>query len=1135
MKKTILAISTLLFTLCTIHTTIGQINRTLETKVVDILAQLPTEDYAHSDKLMEEIIGLKEAGILRFCDMLVPIGTGDDTKARFAINSLAIYSGGKNSIIEDNIVENSLLKAIESASNEEVKTFLIDRLQYCGSDSSVPVLRNYLNDDNLFTPTLATLSAIGTPIAQAVIFNAAKTALDDKKAALIEVLGKLTYQPATGLLEELSISGSMLMQQKSLMALAEIANPQSYSTLSEAVKRVHFRSDKTHAVLAYIHFGNRLGEEGHTTLSTVIGNELLKNCTSQSQLHYRAAAINLLGENEGNDFTKRLLKEIKNPDFRYRGAVLTAASKNLTSPNVKKWVKAFKKASVEAKPQIIGMLGNSNEDVVFDNCILPALKDTNINIRIAGIKALSFQEKAKAFPELMRSLQFAVHEEEFLAIKETLLRVCDAKDSNAIANKIDAVNDKAKAVLVQVLAARNATSQFDRVLPLVNSSSENLRGTVYSALTSLATSEKLSKIIDLFNTTQNETHIAHIQQAIIYVLDNSTAANSNTVYEAFRIIKEKDKLLPVLPALSTEKALSLITTSLNSGNMKEKLAALNGLANWRNNDAITFLFQQATIIDTNELRTKAFNYYLSQVLKSTYPDDQKLLLIRKLMPYSRSIEEKEKVIKSVGRIKTFLSLVFVADYLNTEGLIASASNTIIKIALPTPGKANGLSGELVREIVSRSINNLTGPDSQYIKIDVKEFLDNMPKVKGFVSIFNGKDFTGWEGLVENPIARGKMSKAAMEKAQKKANEQMMKDWFVKDGVIGFKGEGYNNICTVKDYGNFEMIVDWKITNGGDSGIYLRGTPQVQIWDIARTDHSDTKFGSGGLFNNQKNERIPLEVADNPIDDWNTFRIKMVGERVTVHLNGVLVTDNVVLENYWDRNMVIFPKEAIELQAHGEDLGFRNIYVREIPSGEELLSDEEKSTGFKSLFNGKDLNHWIGNKTDYLVENNEILVRPKQGGHGNLYTVDEYSDFIFRFEFKLTPGANNGLGIHAPLEGDAAYEGKELQILDNTAAIYADLEPYQFHGSVYGIISPKKGYLKPVGEWNSQEVIVKGDDIKITLNGSVIVDGNMAEASKNGTLDGLDHPGLKRNKGHIGFLGHGSELQFRNIRIKDLSK
>jgi len=331
-----------------------------------------------------------------------------------------------------------------------------------------------------------------------------------------------------------------------------------------------------------------------------------------------------------------------------------------------------------------------------------------------------------------------------------------------------------------------------------------------------------------------------------------------------------------------------------------------------------------------------------------------------------------------------------------------------------------------------------------------------------------------------------------------------------------------------------MIVDWKITNGGDSGIYLRGTPQVQIWDIARTNVG-AQVGSGGLYNNQKNERIPLVVADNPVNEWNTFRIKMIGERVTVYLNGVLVTNNIALENYWDRKLPIFVKEAIELQAHGEDLGFRNVYIREINSRDDLLSNEERKAGFKSLFNGRDLDHWIGNKTDYIVENNEIAVRPKQGGHGNLYTAEEYSDFNFRFEFKLTPGANNGLGIHTPLKGDAAYVGKELQILDNTAAIYANLKPYQYHGSVYGVIPAKRGHLNPVGQWNSEEVIVKGDAIKIILNGTVIVDGNLKEASKNGTLDGKEHSGLNRNNGHIGFLGHGSELQFRNIRIKKLSK
>ncbi len=196
-------------------------------------------------------------------------------------------------------------------------------------------------------------------------------------------------------------------------------------------------------------------------------------------------------------------------------------------------------------------------------------------------------------------------------------------------------------------------------------------------------------------------------------------------------------------------------------------------------------------------------------------------------------------------------------------------------------------------------------------------------------------------------------------------------------------------------------------------------------------------------------------------------------------------------------------------------------------------------GFTTLFNGENLDGWVGNTQSYQAVDGMIVVNPDvegaEGSGGNLYTEKEYSDFIFRFEFQLPPDGNNGLGIHAPLEGDAAYVGKEIQILDNSAEMYANLEPYQYHGSVYGIIPAKRGYLKPVGEWNEEEVIVEGSKIKVILNGTTIVDGDFLEASKNGTMDGKDHPGLKRTKGHIGFLGHGYVVKFRNIRIKDLSE
>jgi hypothetical protein len=437
----------------------------------------------------------------------------------------------------------------------------------------------------------------------------------------------------------------------------------------------------------------------------------------------------------------------------------------------------------------------------------------------------------------------------------------------------------------------------------------------------------------------------------------------------------------------------------------------------------------------------------------------------------------------------------------------------------------------VEKILNKVYDVLKGAESEYEKENILSYNNETRTESGFVSMFNGKDLTGWQGLVENPISRAKMSKHELAAKQKIADEKVLENWSVKDGSIWFNGKG-NNLCSVRDYSDFELIVDWRITKKGDSGIYLRGTPQVQIWDTSRVEVG-AQVGSGGLYNNAKHMSKPLKVADNPIGDWNTFRITMIGEQVSVYLNGELMVDNVIMENYWDRNIPIFESGAIELQAHGSDLAFRNIYVKEIIVPKYEISQEEKDEGFTVLFNGKDLNGWVGNKTDYVVEDGNIAIYPKRGGKGNLYTEKEYDDFNYRFDFQLTPGANNGLGIRAPLEGDAAYVGMELQILDNTASIYANLEQYQYHGSVYGVIPSKRGFLKPIGEWNSQEVIANGSKIKIILNGTVIVDGDIKEASKNGTIDHKDHPGLLREKGHIGFLGHGSTLKFRNIRIKEL--
>lgn len=189
-------------------------------------------------------------------------------------------------------------------------------------------------------------------------------------------------------------------------------------------------------------------------------------------------------------------------------------------------------------------------------------------------------------------------------------------------------------------------------------------------------------------------------------------------------------------------------------------------------------------------------------------------------------------------------------------------------------------------------------------------------------------------------------------------------------------------------------------------------------------------------------------------------------------------------------------------------------------------------GFVALFDGKTLNGWtLVSKTGsgYITKENMIIC-PKDGG-GNLYTEKEYSNFIFRFEFRLEPGSNNGVGIRAPLEGDAAYAGMEIQILDNEHPKWKDLRAAQYHGSVYDVFPAKRGFLRKPGQWNREEIRAEGRRITVKLNGTVILDADLDSAKDPEVLK--KHPGLARASGHIGFLGHHEYVELRNIRIKEL--
>jgi len=382
-------------------------------------------------------------------------------------------------------------------------------------------------------------------------------------------------------------------------------------------------------------------------------------------------------------------------------------------------------------------------------------------------------------------------------------------------------------------------------------------------------------------------------------------------------------------------------------------------------------------------------------------------------------------------------------------------------------------------------------------------------------------------------------------------EDIRQHWRVENGELINDGTGLY-LTTDRFYSDFELLVSYKMVPGSDSGIYLRGTPQVSIWDA--TD--ETKFkhgadkGSGGLWNNPPGTpgKDPLVFADRPIGQWDEMRVVMTGERVSVWLNGKLVVDHARLYNYYDRakpeaERLPLPKVGpIQLQTHGREMRFRNVYLREIGADESnkiLASRNDK--GFQSVFNGKDLSGWAGETENYTVEDGAIMCKPEKGG--TIFTDGEYGDFAVRLEFQLPPGGNNGLAVRYPGEGHGTWDSFcELQVLDDGHPKYNDpdypkfynLNPRQAHGSVYARIPAHRGYLRPTGEWNFQESTIDGSTVKVELNGYVILEADVAKADPSTFMYPIEKfPGRDNVKGHFGFNGHNDPVQIRAIRIKEL--
>lgn len=1096
--------------------------RTAKTIVADVMAQMPSQSIEKLNIQMHDLAGKADETVAILTDMLYAPGKGDNTKMEFALGGLTTYISTPGHEQERKDVINAYIRALDKTNEREIKAFIIRQLQIAGGNESIDVLKKYAVSKELDGDALRALSAIGSPEAKQAV-ESIFTQIPNRVAAA-KVAGNLDLTSMENELISWLNTGDAQLQKSIVNSLGRIGGANTLAVLSKEVDQNSYQYDPSGTLEAYLKV---LARVPFTSVSKTV-SKLLKN----QDANVRAAAITILANANSPLALTAALKSVSDPSRPYRNHALEIVEPIADETfYISLRDDAMPKASDVAKTDIINRFGELKWKKSID-AVAPYINSKNEELQIAAINTLSLIATDKSIEPILGLLVNGNDTQ--IKNAESALRWTHKDIRPELASTLSAASNTGKIAIINLLAARAASDSAPALIALTNNTDKAISSAAFSSLKSVATVKELPELYKMLESASND-NVSAIQEAIgsaVAGLDPDQALATISKQMNATSAAKKYLYYATLSYTASPNAFKVIAEGIKSSDKNIQNASIESALGWKGTEAIQTVYEIIENSALASIQPKAVDSYINLVKDKKYNDQQKYLFLRKALDKAKVAKTQNALLAEMGSLNSFGALITAGKYLSKPETKHMAGTAVMRIAQKDKTYANW--SDETATILKLFVATREGGDAGYEKTAIQKYLNEAPKDAKFVKIFNEKDLTGWKGLVQNPIARNKMDAKTLAAEQAKADEIMRKGWEVRNGDLIFTGHG-DNLCTDKKYGDFEMWCDWFIEPDGDAGLYLRGTPQVQIWDTCRVDVG-AQVGSGGLYNNSKNPSKPLLLADNRIGDWNTFYVKMVGERVTVVLNGVTVVDNVILENYWDRALPIFIEEQIELQAHGTLVGYRDIFVKELPNVKPYeLSDAEKKDGFKLLFDGVSMNQWIGNTKDYVAENGTITLYPGNGGGGNLYTKDEYKDFVFRFDFMLTEAANNGLGIRTPLEGDAAYQGMELQILDNEHPVYKDLAPYQYHGSVYGVIPSKRGFLKPVGEWNSQEVYIKGNDIKITLNGEVILEGNIAEASKNGTADKNNHPGLKNEKGHIGFLGHGSLVKFKDIRVKEIKK
>lgn len=1090
--------------------------RTTETIVADGLAQLPAANATVFNQVMGELAATGSKGVGMIAAMLVPADKGKNATFEYALNGIVAYvtDPAHEALRPD--VRKGLLEAIDRCGDDANRAFLFSQLEFCSTAADAGAIARYLDDPYLSDYAVRVL--ISTPGTEGVLL--AEAGKDDLTAARKQALAYAFAEKRMAAAEPFLLAwldgADAQTAGQIYYALAVCGSQASAKPLAAAAAKTGYAWNDAGATDAYLRLLARLAEAGDA--QAVKAAKGLLKCDLQ---YVRGGALAILVDALGvQKAMSYVLKAVEDGPAEYRFAALQSLGKG-DDKLFAQVAAGMPRYDAVAQAAVIEWLGECGA-VSQSDVITAAVASSDDRVADAAIGAAGRIGGEKALAALIGALEGPHAGAAMKALMAFNGRI------NPEVARLLAGNDAGTLVpALKLAAARRMSDTADRVFALLGSSDALVRAAAYEALAYVAQPQHMDRLAELLDAS-DDAHMAAVQSALIRTSGQLPADEQyGTISGYMQASKTPARYYPVLAQSGTQEAIASLLDGFRSGSREAAFAALLTVGNPA---MIDILYGIAA--ETPALADRALARYADLVSKAAVTPIRRYQLYRGGLELAPSAAVQKKLLGCLSGVYTVPALMLAADYLGdpqTAAPAAAAVKTIVAKCNPMPGgeavrKALEQAREVYRELAK------SDADAGYAVDEITGLLGKIPAT-GFVALPTD-GLAGWTAVAANPAGTKKPSARQLAQLRKAAADAVAANWGAADGVLEFAGKAPATIGTEKEYENFELWVEWR--SEGGAGMAVRSMPLIRLGGASGT----------GLVAGGKADGV---VTDNAPGMWNTLYIKVADDRITMIGNGMKIAENAVMTNTCVPGEPVCAQGRIELLGQAAAATFRNLWISELPSTPVFeLPADEAAAGYEVLFDGRSLHKWTGNTTNYVPLDGTIDVTASYGGSGNLYTVKEYGDFVLRFEFRfITEGVNNGIGIRTPMGVDAAFHGMEIQILDHDAPIYKDISNYQQHGSVYGVIPAERVKFGELGTWNTEEIRAVGDRITVTVNGRVILDGNIREAcqghnvSEDGskvnpyTVDHRNHPGLFNKKGHLGLLGHGAGIQFRNLRVLDL--